>query len=253
MDGVKSLIEEVDCVHICTPNQTHFSLATLALNEGKDVLIEKPMTLNRDDAFRIAQIANEQDLIVQCGHIFRFSEAIRITSELIDPREIRYITFNWSHYIEPISGADVLFDLLPHPIDIMHFWTGDWPIEINGAGISVRRQDQIEFASINFLYPTNISVNILLSWLNRRKIREIDIITDDYSLLIDPVRQIISKTYSNGSNQKIPFRSNNSIREEILHFLDCIKSGKNDLNSALIGIRNVEIIQETQKKIYRYT
>ena len=64
-DTFEELLNEVDGVHICTPNSTHFNLIKKALNKNINVLIEKPITKNSDEAFELLEIALSKGLVFQ--------------------------------------------------------------------------------------------------------------------------------------------------------------------------------------------
>jgi len=69
--------DRVDAVHIATPNETHFRIARDFLEAGKHVLLEKPMATSSREAFKLARMAEELDLVLLVGHIFRFKTPLR--------------------------------------------------------------------------------------------------------------------------------------------------------------------------------
>ena len=66
-------------------------------------------------------------LMLQVGHIFRFVDIARKVKELYERDtfgDLYYMKLSWTHKIPPIKNTDVVYDLLPHPIDIINFITG---------------------------------------------------------------------------------------------------------------------------------
>src|SRR3990170_2665928 len=63
---------EVDVINICTPNETHYEICREALEAGKHVLVEKPMTLSSAEAYELVELAHKQNLVLSVGHIYRF-------------------------------------------------------------------------------------------------------------------------------------------------------------------------------------
>ncbi|MEB0141392.1 Gfo/Idh/MocA family oxidoreductase, partial [Undibacterium sp. CCC2.1] len=74
---------EVDIVYVSTPHPFHAANATLALNNGKHVLIEKPLTLNAREAREITELAAEKGLLVLEGMWTRFLPHMRRIREII--------------------------------------------------------------------------------------------------------------------------------------------------------------------------
>jgi predicted dehydrogenase len=128
--SLKPTLKKVDAIHICTPNDTHAPIGTEALSSGVDILIEKPFTTNRDAAFALMETASRENRIIQTGHIHRFANAIKKLRDLYRDGKfgtLHTISLRWTHHIRPLPETDVLWDLAPHPIDILNFVTDDWP------------------------------------------------------------------------------------------------------------------------------
>ncbi|MBQ2807148.1 MAG: Gfo/Idh/MocA family oxidoreductase [Clostridia bacterium] len=133
---------EIDVIDICTPNNSHFEIATAALDAGKHVLCEKPFCFNEQEAAALAQKAAEKNLV--CGVVYnnRHLAAIIRAKQLIDEGALgRILSFSF-HYrhdsdIDPartvgwkqkadVCGAGTLFDLGSHVIDLCRHLCGDF-------------------------------------------------------------------------------------------------------------------------------
>jgi len=64
-------------VSIVTPTTTHFELAKTLLQQGKHVLVEKPMTDNAAQAAELVQLAQQKNCILQVGHVERFNPVFK--------------------------------------------------------------------------------------------------------------------------------------------------------------------------------
>lgn len=136
---VEELLEACDAVVICTPNSTHFQYAIKALEAGKHVLLEKPMTLCKDQAGRLVRAAHQAGVYCTVGYTYRFTQAADQLRSLVrdyigtvytiqaslggtrlaDPE----IGMDWRMYRE-LSGAGALGDFGSHLIDLAFFLTG---------------------------------------------------------------------------------------------------------------------------------
>jgi len=74
---------KIDAVHIALPNHLHYETARTALESGKHVLVEKPMTTSSREALKLACLSEKKGLVLQVGHIFRFNNALRKVGEII--------------------------------------------------------------------------------------------------------------------------------------------------------------------------
>lgn len=245
--NLDELLRNVYAIHVCTNNDTHYEVAKKALEEKIHVLVEKPMTTNRNDAFNLIELAYENGTILQVGHIYRFANAIRRVRELYQNLffgDVYYINLRWSHLMPPMRDVDVLWDLLPHPLDILNFVTKKWPNEFLGVGRAFRRNRLNEVASLQAIFDDSLFANIHLSWLSPIRRRVMEIVGSERSAIIECVKQEITVYENDGSVRQLNVKSNNTIRDEIINFINAIKTGRNNFNSAIIGLRTVELIEQ---------
>jgi len=246
--SLEEFLRNVDAVHICTNNHTHYMVAKKALENNVHVLVEKPMTTSSCDAYHLIELASEKGMVLQVGHIFRFANVIRKAKELVDKNyfgKIYYFTLKWTTLMQPIQGVDIIWDLLPHPLDIIHFLTGKWPSNWHVFGRFYRRDKLNEMTFINLDYKDFVA-NIELSWLTPERKRTLEIIGSDKMAKIECVRQKMS-IIAEDETYEIPVEANNTIREEILNFIEAIDSKKMPFNSHIVGAKNVDIIEKIMR------
>jgi len=246
MKNANDLLSKVDAVHICTPNKLHFTLGKMALENNIHTIIEKPITTNRFEAYDLLEIALEKGLVLQVGHIFRFANVIKKLRELYQEKafgKVHYISLEWTHYMQPMDNTNVIWDLAPHPLDILNFVTNLWPMKIFGVAKSIRQNNHEEMATLQALYKTDLNATINISWLNPIKRRRVEVIGSEASASIESVKQTFDFYRNDGTVEKIDIEKNNTIRDEITHFIESTKSRKNGNNSGVIGLRTVELIE----------
>ncbi|HEY4953291.1 MAG TPA: Gfo/Idh/MocA family oxidoreductase, partial [Gemmatimonadaceae bacterium] len=113
--SLEALLDDVDAVTIVVPTPAHFSVAKQALERGRHVFIEKPITTTLDQADELLAIARDRKAIIQTGHVERFNRAVRAALPYVSgPRFIeseRLASFN-------PRGSDVavVLDLMIHDI-----------------------------------------------------------------------------------------------------------------------------------------
>ncbi|MEM5813756.1 MAG: Gfo/Idh/MocA family oxidoreductase [Candidatus Aenigmatarchaeota archaeon] len=241
----------ISAVSICTPNETHYQLCKEALESGKHVLLEKPMATNYEHALDLVKTAKKTDRVLLVGHIFRFNNAIRRVKQMVKQGElgdIQIVRLNWTNR-EPVWDRDIIFDLAPHPVDIVNFVFPDKKLEqISAIGKPFRKAVGEEAAFINAIME-NALVNFELSWLTPEKIRKFTIVGSDKTVIVDCLTQVISiKDYLRNEtiiiNPEIP---NNTLRDELNFFINCINDKVNYSHDPNTDVRVVKIL-ETMKK-----
>jgi len=247
---IDSLLESVDAIHVCTNNQTHFDIAMAAMDRNVDVLVEKPLTTDRDRAFDLVERASESGQILQTGHVFRFANVVRTLRDLVDEGyfgEIQYYNVAWTHQIEPRDDGDVLWDLIVHPLDILNFVSGAWPNVVGGTVGSFRRDDVNEVSTIQLADETT-RANIQVSWVDPVRRRLFQVVGSERSAVAACAAQEMT-VYEDGESFRYDVTPNNTIRTEAENFLDAIETRRNTFNSAIVGARIVDLIQEIHAEL----
>jgi predicted dehydrogenase len=247
--------EDIQAVHIAVPNTSHFDVGMRCLQAGKHALIEKPLCLTSRDAFKLARVAEEKGLVLQAGHIFRFSNAMAAAKKaLLSGRlgELYYANLSWSTDMVPPRDRDIIFDLAPHPVDIMNYLLDEWPIAVSVSGRSYVRNkpDSEEVAFVHVSYPKNVLAHVYLSWIQKGpKDRSVILIGSKATMRIEAVAQQASIYNEKDPEIRIPVVKNNTIRDLQRHFVSCIRDRSETHNSALIGALVVHVLEAMQKSL----
>jgi scyllo-inositol 2-dehydrogenase (NADP+) len=123
-------VPSIRLIVIATPNQTHFPLAKLCLESGRDVVVDKPFTTSIDEALKLFHTAREHGRLVTAYHNRRFDADFQALREVLKQGTLGRVVRFESHYDRfrptpksgawretPGPGSGVLFDLGPHLID----------------------------------------------------------------------------------------------------------------------------------------
>ncbi len=170
--ALRSLLQEVEAVIIAVPTSSHFEVGKLALEQGCDLLIEKPITETTAEADELIRLAAANDRIVQVGHIERFNGAVRACEPYLeDP------LFVESHRLAPFAprGTDVpvVLDLMIHDIDLILSLVGGGVVDLRAVGISVL-SGNVDIANARLEFERGAVANITasrVSFQRQRKIR----------------------------------------------------------------------------------
>lgn len=238
----------IDAVSICTPNETHYHICKDAFEAGKHALVEKPVTLASKAAQELVALARAENLVFAVGHIYRFNDALTKMRELIRKgffEQIFEIKLQWTTLSAPIKDRDIIFDLAPHSFDILNYLLDMWPIRICCHAKAYRRKKLEEHAYIITEFENDVTGHIELSWLVPGKVREVFVIGRGRCARINALSQQVT-VYESGYEYDMNIPRNNTIKTELTHFVDCIRTGQTSTNSGEIGAKTVEMIEKTK-------
>lgn len=243
--------DDVTAVHICTPNETHYETCRQALMAGKHVLIEKPMTLDSQEAFELLRLAEKEKLVLQIGYIFRFNNALRKIRKLIKNGffgDLYYLRLTWTTLIHPTPKRDIIFDLGAHPVDILNFLLETWPRKVSCSAKSFTRKQLPEVAYATLDIAQHTLANIELSWLLPNKERSVYIVGSMRSARVDCLDQTV-QIFENHDMEpyKIEVMRNNTILDELDNFVNHIRGAGDPLNSGEVGPINVSVLEDLKK------
>ena len=248
---------EIDAVHICTPNETHYEICREALETGKHVLVEKPMTVSSAEAYELVELAHKENLVLSVGHIFRFNNALKMTRDFILNRffgDIFYLKLQWTTLRSPIEGMDIITDLAVHPFDVLNFLLGEWPLKITCKAKAFRREKLEEMAYIVAEFRRNVMAHIELSWLSPGKTREVCIMGSNRFAKVDCLSQNV-KVFENNGFHDVYVTSNNTIEGELEHFISCVQNNcvvNNyylNKNNGLLGAHIVRLLEISRNSL----
>jgi UDP-N-acetylglucosamine 3-dehydrogenase len=260
--------ENIDAVHIALPNPLHFQVASDALAAGKHVLLEKPMALSSRDAWKLVSMAEENGLVLQVGHIFRFNNAVRMVRKLISEGKIGkvfYLKLDWAATLPPPRDTDIIFDLAPHPVDVLNFLLNEWPSRMDAVGGSyLRRTERAEeMAFVNLEFPDRVLAGIYVSWIQHGvKDRMIRVVGERGTIICDALNQLITISDDQGSTNisrsefpqsgpksrngvgtQSDGQANNTIRDLQFNFIESVRGRSPQFNSGFIGARTVVCLE----------
>lgn len=178
-----SLLADVDAVTIVVPTPVHYEVAKAALEAGKHVFIEKPITATLEQADEILDIAHRNGVIVQIGHVERFNRAVRAALPHVSrPRFIeseRLALFS-------LRGSDVavVLDLMIHDIDLVLTLVNDTAEEITAVGVPVLTP-MLDIANARVTFSSGAVANITSSRISRDRVRKIRIFQESGYLSLD--------------------------------------------------------------------
>jgi predicted dehydrogenase len=263
----------VAAVAIATPAATHFDLVRAALEAGKHVLVEKPLTSSVSEGEKLAGLAERSGLVLMCDHTYCYTPAVQRIRELIRAGEIGEVQFVDSvrinlGLVQP--DVDVLWDLAPHDLSILDFVL---PEDVIPVAVAAHTGDPIGagracLAYLSVWLSTGALAHVHVNWLSPTKIRTTvfggsrrTIVWDDMNpsarlmlhdrgvdrvpagvLAPDDRRQALI-SYRVGDIQVPALPEREALRSVMSEFANAIAERRRPLTDARAGIRVLELLR----------
>lgn len=182
-DSVEALIDAVDVVDIVTPTLSHYECAKQAINKGKHIFIEKPITNTVEEAETIRALVAENNVKGQVGHVERFNPAFKaIRNQIDNPMFIE------SHRLSEFNprGTDVpvVLDLMIHDIDIILSVVNSKVKHISASGVAVI-SDTPDIANARIEFVNGCVANLTASRISLKSMRKTRFFQKDAYISVD--------------------------------------------------------------------
>jgi predicted dehydrogenase len=171
LGSVAAAAEASDALSIVTPTTTHFELARTLLQQGKHVLVEKPMTENAAQAAELVQLARQQRCVLQVGHVERFNPVFKyLESVATEPRFIE--THRLSPYPARSTDIGVVLDLMIHDLDVVLAFVKSPVASVDAVGIPVLSTSE-DIANARLRFANGCVANLTVSRVSPERMRKI--------------------------------------------------------------------------------
>ncbi len=266
-DWRAALASDCDAVAIATPTPTHHEIALAAIQAGKDVFVEKPMTHSSADARELADAAEAAGRILMVGHLLMYQPAIAWIKDYVEAGELGEL-FSIRHERLNLgrarSAENVIWDIGVHDMAIMLYLTGEAPERVRGTGhrmLGLSVEDEVH---VHLEFPGGIRGNIHTSWLWPETTRRTMLRGSKGMLVYDEMAQTVThhrkwidadlQNHDEGS--EIVHRGDGQpLRLELAHFMDCVETRqrpRSDGASAVTVIETLERINAAVAESSRY-
>lgn len=229
---------DVDAVDIVTPAEHHFPLARDALEAGKHVLVEKPMTVHGRDAEALVKLAEARGRVLMPGHVFRYHPGILKLEELLRTGAlgaIRYLGTTRTGFANPRSDVGVLYSLAIHEADLYpHLLGEEFPLEAWSHAAAFLNPRIDEVASLFFRFRGGTVGYAFASWITpgEQKERRLVVVGTRASVEVD-YRRLNAITFRDaemvahdghvafreGESRELPVAPQEPLRSEIEDFV----------------------------------
>ncbi|MBN1234288.1 MAG: Gfo/Idh/MocA family oxidoreductase [Candidatus Coatesbacteria bacterium] len=255
----------IDAIVVASPASTHYELARKSLETGKDVLVEKPLTIDVKEAESLLEIAEKRKLIGMVGHLLLYHPAIDYLKQLISRGDLGNLYYLYSRRLnlgKIRSNEDAIWSFAPHDISMMLYLTDSFPISVSANGKAFIQNEIIDLGFFYLEFPNKVVGQGHVSWLDPHKVRLLTVVGSKKMVVFDDTEsgekiRIYDKgidfSYNYDSyGEAINIRSGDlyipkinpaePLKIEALHFIKCIKDRSKPLSDFNSGVKVVRIL-----------
>jgi len=263
---------DIDVVIVATPVFTHYELTKKALDEGKNVFVEKPFTYTSAEAEELIELAEKKNLKIMVDHTFLYTGAVRKIKQLVEDNVLGDIFYYDSIRVNLglfQHDINVIWDLAPHDLSIMHYVIGEKPqaVVATGAGHFDRGLEDVAYLTIFF--KKNIIAHINVNWLSPVKVRTTliggqkkmivwnDLEPDEKIKIYDKGVQVKTKegiynllvSYRSGDIWTPRVEQTEALKLMVEKFVDYISNGGRIINDGIAGMQVVKLLEASTKSL----
>jgi predicted dehydrogenase len=262
--------ETIDAVALATPAPLHYQMVKAALEAGKHVYVEKPMTLTVADAEDLVRIADETNRKLMVGHLLEYHPAIALIKDLIDREELGHIYYMYSQRINlgvVRKDENAFWSLAPHDVSVALYLFGQEPSEIVASGECYLQPGIEDVVFANLRFPDGRMAQIHVSWLDPNKYRKMIVVGSKKMVVFDDMepnekvrlfdKGATVRMDAVGAPQAIQVRhgdihiphvpADEPLNIEVQHFVDCILNDATPRSDGRDGLRVVRVLDRVHQ------
>lgn len=264
---------KIDAVAISTPVSTHFPLAMEALQAGKHVLVEKPITASSEQALRLIDEAAKRNLVLMVDHTFVYTGAVRKMRDLITTGALGDVYYYDSTRVNLglfQHDVNVIWDLAVHDLSIMDYVLSELPVEVSATGVAHVSGAAEDTAYVSVFCDGSVIAHLNLNWLSPVKIRRTmlggtksmvvydDLEASEKIRIYDKGVEVTNNPeavyklmvgYRSGDMHAPKLDTTEALSIEIQHFADCIENNGTPITDGHAGLRVVSVLEAATRSM----
>src|SRR5579863_1782102 len=180
----------LDAVVIATPAETHYELAKQALLAGKDVMVEKPMTLRCEETEDLIEMAESRRRILMVGHLLEYHPAVTRLQSLVEQGELGRIEYIYSNRLnlgKVRREENAFWSFAPHDISVILLLLKRLPIQVTATGGTYLQPNIADVTVSTMLFDRGVRAHVFVSWLHPYKEQRLVVVGERGMAVFDDV------------------------------------------------------------------
>lgn len=259
--------QSIQGVAIAAPAALHYTLAKAVLESGKDVFVEKPLSLEVAQAKELCVLADARKAVLMVGHLLHYHPAYLALQTMVkngDLGRLQYVYSNRLSLGKIRREEDVLWSFAPHDISMILGLTGQEPDGVDAVG-SQHLHDQIsDMTTTHLTFADGVRAHVFVSWLHPFKEQKLVVIGDKGMAVFDDTQEWANKltlyphivSWKNGipSPEKadakpVALEFSEPLKNECQHFADCILNRSQPRTNGWEGLRVLSVLDKAGRAL----
>ena len=263
---------EVQGAVVAASAPSHYPLAKALLEAGKDVYVEKPLTLEVGHAEELCRLAKANGRILMVGHLLLYDPAVVYIKQMIADGSLGDLFYVYCQRVnlgKVRRDENALWSFAPHDLSIVLHLLDAEPVDVVARGSSFLQKDVEDVVFVDLRFPDGRIAHVHVSWLDPHKMRKVTVVGsrkmvvfDDmdasekiriYDKGVDRVGEVVSYdaalTVRNGDILIPKLSLQEPLRLECTHFVDCIRERRTPRTDGLDGLRVVKVLDAAQRSL----
>jgi predicted dehydrogenase len=249
---IAELLGKIDAASVAVPTRLHYKIAEELLKHNVHLLVEKPFTVNLEEADRLIELAKKQDLVLQVGHIERFNSAFNATQKIIkNPKFIE--CHRLSSFPNRSLDVGVVLDIMIHDIDIVLGLVNSELERVESVGVNVLTSFE-DIANARLTFKNGCIANLTASRVSDEIMRKIRIFQEDTYISLDyknAEASVYRKLADKITKERLPIEKEQPLQKELASFVDCVINQKQPLVSGPVARDALAVALTIQKQIWQ--
>ncbi|EYB68152.1 hypothetical protein DEIPH_ctg026orf0056 [Deinococcus phoenicis] len=251
----------LDAVAIATPAATHFRIARDALLAGKDVFVEKPMTVSAAEAAELTRLAAGLGRVLMVGHLLLYQPAVQFLRQFLEGGEAGELYA--LHQVRRNLGTirqqeNALFSLGVHDLAVFAHLVGEAPCGVQAVGQCVTAPGREDEVAVHLRYPGGVQAHLTVSWLWPYKERRLVALATRGALVYDELAQTVTLHRAYGlpdgsvrdEGQELLMQgAGEPLRLELQHFTECVRTRGTPRSDGAQGLAVVGLMEQISAQL----
>ncbi|MFC1965242.1 Gfo/Idh/MocA family oxidoreductase [Chloroflexota bacterium] len=258
--------QEIKGVVISSPAALHYAMTKKALETGKDVFVEKPLSLTVEEGEELVKLAKKTGRILMVGHLLEYHPAIVKLKELVDCGELGKINYIYSSRLNLgkfRTEENILWSFAPHDISVILLLLDEMPQQVYAHGGEYLNQGIADVTVTTMNFRGDTKAHIFVSWLHPYKEQKLVVIGDSKMAVFDdvsPTNKLVlyerhiewhDRMPVSEKKEAIPveFVVDEPLKLECQHFIDCTVSRQKPKTNGDKGMKVLQVLDACQKSL----
>jgi len=263
---------EVQGVVVAASAVSHYPLARALLEAGKDVYVEKPLTLEVAHAEELVRLARTKGRVLMVGHLLLYHPGVQYLKKMVVDGQIGDLLYIYCQRVnlgKVRKDENALWSFAPHDLSVILYLMDQEPVDVAARGAAFLQAGVEDVVFVDLRFAGGQAAHVHVSWLDPHKLRKFTVVGTQKMMVFDDMEASEKiKVYDKGVDRAgqvvsygdaLTVRSGDilipkislqePLRLECLHFVECVRERKRPLTDGIGGLRVVKVLDAAQRSL----